>query len=234
MECPPPQDSLLLNWWNYDRVWQNWINKRQILHFWQWNWLIFHQDVKYISEFFIKSNIIWSKWQKILKSTYSINNTPPIVQLMAWRRKASSHYLKRSWPSLPFINASLGLNELIMMIKYIHNNTKLKFAKFLFHTWFRCFVHIILALYSRFSCSFVYQIIVILFPLGRRSLILIYSKVIQFRNKRTKLGITNLHDSNNTIDNVSIWHQLIQAWWRLYVSVNQVIIGSGNGLTYVR
>ena len=40
-----------------------------------------------------------------------INNIPALFQIMAWRRPATSHYLKRWWSLYWRIYASLGLNE---------------------------------------------------------------------------------------------------------------------------
>ena len=40
------------------------------------------------------------------------NNTPALAQIMAWRRQATSHYLKQWWLVYCRRYASLGLNEL--------------------------------------------------------------------------------------------------------------------------
>ena len=42
-----------------------------------------------------------------------INKIPAFVQIMAWRRQATSHYLNQLWLVYWRIYASLGLNELI-------------------------------------------------------------------------------------------------------------------------
>ena len=46
----------------------------------------------------------------------SINNIPALVQIMAWRGQATSHYLNQWWLVCWRIYASLGLNELINML----------------------------------------------------------------------------------------------------------------------
>ena len=45
-----------------------------------------------------------------------INNTPALVQIMAWRLPATSHYLNKWWFVYWGIYASLGLNELIVFL----------------------------------------------------------------------------------------------------------------------
>ena len=47
-----------------------------------------------------------------------INNIPALVQIMAWRRQATSHYLNQWWLVYWRIYASLGLNELTQMSSY--------------------------------------------------------------------------------------------------------------------
>ena len=43
----------------------------------------------------------------------SINNTPALVQVMAWRRPGDNHYLNQWWLDYLRMYASFGLNELI-------------------------------------------------------------------------------------------------------------------------
>ena len=45
-----------------------------------------------------------------------INNIPALVQIMAWRRQAKSHYLNQLWFDYWRTYASLGLNELITAV----------------------------------------------------------------------------------------------------------------------
>ena len=48
-----------------------------------------------------------------------INNTPAWVQIMAWRRPSASHYLSQWWLIYWRIYASLGVNELRKMTRWI-------------------------------------------------------------------------------------------------------------------
>ena len=41
------------------------------------------------------------------------HNIPALVQIMAWCRQVTSHYLKQRWINYSLISASLGLNELM-------------------------------------------------------------------------------------------------------------------------
>ena len=49
----------------------------------------------------------------------AFDNMPALVQTMAWRRQATSHYLKQLWLSLPTHICITGLNELMSKIEDI-------------------------------------------------------------------------------------------------------------------
>ena len=61
---------------------------------------------------FLKENV-WILIKISLKFVHKgpINDIPSLVQIMAWRRQAASHYLNQWWLVYWRIYASLGLNE---------------------------------------------------------------------------------------------------------------------------
>ena len=50
-----------------------------------------------------------------------INNIPALVQIMAWRRPCDYHYLNQWWLVYWRIYASLGLNELMVLIAWVQH-----------------------------------------------------------------------------------------------------------------
>ena len=52
------------------------------------------------------------------------------------------------------------------------------------------------------------------------------------RGQRSKLEMVQLENWSEICDGVwkLTWFEHIQVWWHIYVSMNWVIIGSGNGL----
>ena len=64
---------------------------------------------------FLNENV-WISLQISLKFVPKgpINSNPALVQIMAWRRQATSHYLNQCWLVYWRIFASLGLNELML------------------------------------------------------------------------------------------------------------------------
>ena len=79
------------------------------------------QNGRHFADELFKCIFLKKKSIKILLkfgSKYPIDNIPALVQIMALRRPATSHYLNKWWLDYRRIYASLGLNELICTPKY--------------------------------------------------------------------------------------------------------------------
>ena len=74
-------------------------------------WTTFRK--RHFQTYFLHENV-WISIKISLKFVPKgpINNIPAYVQIMAWRRQATSHYLNQCWSVYRRIYASLGLNEL--------------------------------------------------------------------------------------------------------------------------
>ena len=78
---------------------------------------------------FLNENV-WISFKISLKLVPKgpINSIPALVQIMAWCRQKTSHYLNQIWLVYWRIYASLGLNELERLCTHYWNLAKIPFA----------------------------------------------------------------------------------------------------------